>query len=93
VTILTADGARVFGLVSLPALVAVAMHLWRSGAVRESSKNVVVGSYLLAWIAIPTGLGIGSLFGSAISGGVDRITEPLTFWIDAFWYYLVTSHL
>ena len=93
VTVITADGARVFGLVSLPALLAVAIFAWRSLPNSELTRSRVIGGYLLAWVAVPILVANWSLFQGLGSDVVARVVGPITFWYDALWYYLVSSRL
>lgn len=91
VTVITADGARVFGLVSLPALLAVALFAWESLPNSETIRLRVVGGYFLAWVAVPILVVNWSVFQGFGNDVVARVIGPITFWYDALWYYLVSS--
>jgi len=61
-TLLTADGARVFGLITFPSIVAASLWFW--GKFRDSPAQLQLGTgvFLILWIAIPsTGGGLGNL--------------------------------
>lgn len=54
VTVITADGARVFSLIVLPSLLVIGIWFWKNFSRRVEDFNAGVGLFLVLWILIPT---------------------------------------
>jgi hypothetical protein len=76
-TILTVDGARVYGLIILPSFMVVS--IWAANKVIKEAGNInfIIGSYFLLWIILPTSNNSGYL-GRELSKIMDSFLIPFS---------------
>jgi len=82
VTLVTVDGARVFGLVVLPAFLVAAGMCWRDLAETQRVRQVSVGAFIVLLVLLPTSSGgwgwIGELVSGPLVAGADGLYRLLT---------------
>lgn len=69
-TLSTADGARVFGLISFPSIVAASLWFWRQIQNSPTQFELYIGLFLILWITIPSN-----------GGGSGQLGEDIAEWI------------
>lgn len=76
-TLITADGARVFSLLILPSYLVVSMWFWKNLTNNHIHKSIFIGIYLFFWTIIPTSSDWG-LLGRTFSRLSDALLSPLS---------------
>lgn len=82
VTLVTVDGARVFGLVVLPAFLVAAGMCWRDLAATDRLRQACVGAFIVLLVLLPTSSGGWGWLGEAVArpivAGADGLYHLLT---------------
>lgn len=69
-TLLTADGARVFGLIAFPSFLAASLWFWKKFLDSPFKLQLSTGIFLILWIAIPSN-----------GGGLGHLGEEIAEWV------------
>jgi hypothetical protein len=77
VTVITADGARVFSLIVLPSLLVIGIWFWKNYSSRVEDINAGVGLFLVLWISIPTSYSWGYI-GNFLANKVTYLIGDLS---------------
>lgn len=82
VTMITVDGARVFGLVVLPAFLVAAALCWREFAEEVRVRQVAIGAFIVLLVVLPASMAGWGWLG-------DVVSTPLVSGADALYHLLV----
>lgn len=79
VTMITADGARVFGTVVLPSFIVCSIWIWNKFSTNYSAFKFAIGGYIILWVMLPSSSNgwstVGNYVATIVQSSISRFTQ------------------